>query len=60
MFFSISLHIMLSLSYPLVLGVSHYICNQPLDLMRIHFFHCTYGGERILSYSSSKYKKYFH
>jgi hypothetical protein len=38
MFFSTTLHTKLNLSHPLVLGVSHYICNQPLDPMGIHFF----------------------
>ncbi len=36
--FSTALHTKLNLSHPLVLGVSHYICNQPLDPMGIHFF----------------------
>jgi hypothetical protein len=45
--FSTSLHAKLSLSHPLVLGVSHYICSQPLDPMGIHLLHCVHGGERM-------------
>jgi hypothetical protein len=45
--FFITLCIRLVYSHPLALGVSHYICSQPLDLMGIHLFHCTHGGERM-------------
>ncbi len=45
--FSTTLHIKLSPSHPLVFGVSHYICIQPLDPMRIHIFHRMHGGEKI-------------
>jgi hypothetical protein len=44
--FSTTLHIRLSISHPLVLGVSHYICSQPLDPMGIHLLPCVHGGER--------------
>ncbi len=37
----------LGLSHPLVLGVSHYICNQPLDPLGIHLLCCTHGGEKM-------------
>jgi hypothetical protein len=42
----------LGLSHPLVLGVSHYICSQPLDLMGIHHFHCADGGEKMASHDA--------
>lgn len=45
--FSITLCIKLGLSHPLIVGMSHYICNQPLDLMRIHLFPCDHGGEKM-------------
>ncbi len=48
--FSIALHTKLDLSHPLVLGVSHCIYNQPLDLMEIHLLRCTHGGERTMSH----------
>jgi hypothetical protein len=40
----------LGLSHPLILGVSHCICNQPLDPMGIHFLRCMHGGERMASH----------
>jgi hypothetical protein len=43
---SATLHTRLGLSHPLIFGVSHYICNLPLDPMGIHFLCCTHGGER--------------
>jgi hypothetical protein len=42
-----TLRIKLGLSHPLVLGVSHYICKQHLNLMEIHFLHYAHGGERM-------------
>jgi len=45
--FSTTLRIQLGLSHPLVLGVSHCICNQPLDPMGIHLLCCAHGEERI-------------
>jgi hypothetical protein len=45
--FSTSLHARLSLSHPLVLGVSQYICSQPLDPMGIHLFHYVHAKERM-------------
>jgi hypothetical protein len=39
--------IKLGLSHPLVLGVSHYIYSQHLNLMGIHFLHRAHGGERM-------------
>ncbi len=48
--FSIMLCIKLGHSHPLILGMSHYICNQPLDLMRTHLFPCDHGGEKIISH----------
>jgi hypothetical protein len=47
--FSIVLHIQLGLHHPLALSLSYYICGQPLDAMGIHFFHCTHGGEKMVS-----------
>ncbi len=32
--------------HPLNLSLSHCTCGQPLDLMGIHLFRCTHGGER--------------
>ncbi len=48
--FFIVVGIRLGLSHPLVLGVSHYICNQPLDVMGIHLLRCAHGGERKVSH----------
>jgi len=48
--FSTMLCIRLGLSYPLVLGVSHDICSQPLDLMGIHFLCHTHGEEKMTSH----------
>jgi len=45
--FSIILCTRLGLSYFLVLGVSHCICNSPLDPMCIHFFRCTHSEEKM-------------
>jgi hypothetical protein len=45
--FSIALCIRLGLFHLLILGVLHCICNQLLDPMRINFFRCAHGGERI-------------
>jgi hypothetical protein len=41
------LHIRLGLSHPLVLGVSHCICSQPLDLIGIHILCCIHGEKRM-------------
>jgi len=49
--FFITLHSKLSLSHPLVFGVSHCICSQPLDPMGIHFFRYAHGGERTISHN---------
>jgi len=46
-YFSIVLCIRLCLFYLLVLGASHYICSQPLDLMGIHLLHHTHGEEKM-------------
>jgi hypothetical protein len=48
--FSITLHIKLGLFHPLVLGVSHCICSQPLDPIGIYLLHCAHGGKRMTSY----------
>jgi hypothetical protein len=50
-FFFIALHFKLGFSHPLVHGVSHGICSQPLDPMRIHFFRYAHGGERTISHN---------
>ncbi len=42
-FFFIALHIWLALPHPQALGLSHYICSQPLDPMGIHFLCCHHG-----------------
>lgn len=34
----------------LALGSSHCICDQPLNPMGIHLFHCVYGGKRMVSH----------
>jgi hypothetical protein len=41
---------LLDFHHPLALGLSHCICNQPLDLTKIHLFYCAHGGERIASH----------
>jgi hypothetical protein len=41
--FFTTLGIRLDFSHPLILGVSHYICSQPLDTTRIHLLHCVHG-----------------
>lgn len=46
--FFITLHIKLGFSHPLVFEMSHYIYNQPLDLMGIHFFHYIHVGARMV------------
>jgi hypothetical protein len=38
------------LPHPLAHGLSHYICDQPLDLMGMHLLHCAHGGEKTISY----------
>ncbi len=48
--FFFMMHIRLGLPHSLALGLSYCIYGQPLDLMGIHFFHCTHGGERMLSH----------
>jgi len=46
--FSTTLHTRLGLSHPLILGVSHYICNQPLDFMGSTFLgRCTNGWTNL-------------
>jgi hypothetical protein len=50
MFFFFVMHTRLGLPHSLTLGLSHCIYGQPLDLMGIHLFHCTHGGERMLSH----------
>ncbi len=37
--------------YFVVLRMSHYICDQLLNLMGIHLFHYAHGGERTTSYN---------
>lgn len=44
---STALHVRLNLSLLLVLGVSHYVCSQLLDLIWIHLFRCVHGGGRM-------------
>jgi hypothetical protein len=48
--FFIALCIWLGLPHPLALGLSHCICGQPLDPMRIHLLSCAHGGERTVSH----------
>jgi hypothetical protein len=40
----------LCIPYLLTFGLSHCICDQPLDPMGIHLFHCAHGGDRTTSY----------
>ncbi len=40
--FSTTLHTRLGFSHPLILGVSHWICNQPLETMGIHLLCCVH------------------
>jgi hypothetical protein len=44
--FFITLHTRLGFFHSLIFGVSHYICNQPLDPVGIHLFHHAHGEER--------------
>jgi hypothetical protein len=37
-------------SHHLTFGLSHCICNQPLNLIEIHLFSCANGGERTTTY----------
>jgi hypothetical protein len=48
--FFIVLHIQSRLHHPLTLGLSYCICGQLLDAIRIHFFHCSHGGESMVSH----------
>jgi len=41
----------LGLPHMLTFGLSHYIYGQPLDLMGIHLFCCTHGGEKMTSHN---------
>jgi hypothetical protein len=43
---SASLCTRLDFFHPLIVGVSHCICNQPLDPMGIHLVHCAHGEEK--------------
>ncbi len=45
--FSMPLCTRLGFSHPLILGVSHCICNYPMDLMGIHFLCCAHGAKKI-------------
>jgi hypothetical protein len=47
---SSALHTRLDLSHPLVFGVSHCICSEPLDPIGIHLLCCTHCGERMASH----------
>ncbi len=49
--FSTTLHMRFGLSHPLVIGMSHYICNQPLDPMGIQIFHYAHGGKKMASHN---------
>jgi hypothetical protein len=44
----------LSLPHPLTLGLTHCICDHPLDPKGIHFFCCAHGGERTVLHESFK------
>jgi hypothetical protein len=46
--FFTTLCIKLGVSHPLILGVSHCICSQPLDVMGIHLFHYTHGADKMV------------
>ncbi len=40
----------LGLPYPLTFGLSHCICDQPLDPMGIHFLCCAHDGDKTTSH----------
>jgi hypothetical protein len=44
--FSFALRTKLGLPHHVVIGVSHCICDQPLNHVGTHFFRCSQGGER--------------
>ncbi len=46
----ITLCIRLGFSHLLVFRVSHCICSQPLDPIRIHLLCCMHGGKRMASH----------
>jgi hypothetical protein len=48
--FSIALCIRLGPSHPFSPWGVTYICNQPLDLIGIHFLCCVHGGEKMFSW----------
>ncbi len=45
------LYTSLGLPHPLTLGLIHYICGQPLNLVGTHFLCCSHGGEWIASHN---------
>jgi len=49
--FSTTLHMRFGLSHPLVIEMSHCICNQPFDPMGIHILHYAHGGKRMASHN---------
>ncbi len=48
--FSFILWTELGLPQLLVIGLTHYICDQPIDPMEIHLLHRVHGGERTTSH----------
>jgi hypothetical protein len=48
--FSFALWTKLGLPRPLVLGLTHYTCGQPLNPMGIHLLRYAHGGERTTSH----------
>ncbi len=50
--FSFVLHTKLGLHHSLTLRVIHWICGQPLHLVRTHLFYCSHGAEWIASHDT--------
>jgi hypothetical protein len=48
--FSSTLSIKLNLPHPLTLGLTHYVCGEPLDPLGIHLLRCAHGGEKTTSH----------
>jgi hypothetical protein len=44
--FSLTLHNRLGFPHPIICGFFLCISSQPIDLLRIHIFHCAHGAKR--------------
>ncbi len=43
--FSLTLCTELGLPHPMIIGLTHYICGQSLNLMGVHLLQCSHGNE---------------